>query len=156
MRRISWPEIVATPWSRYLLVALLDESFGGGPRGDFDSDRLRFAANLMKRCCTGLRFQGNFAVQASRNDSQPQVHVSTDAMADFLSLGILTGSKPLAAPPWKGQGQFLLDEDLHQQLLEVAGAPDSRGAGRRARERKEAEVEERSLRWKVSAQPHRG
>lgn len=149
MKRTTRAEVSAEMASRYLVVAMLDDSFGGGSRGGYDSDRLRFAVNLMKRCCTGLKFQGTVAVQASRGNGRAQVLVSTDDPADFLRLGSITGSKPVPAAPWKAQSQFSLDEDTHHQLLEVAGEPDCRGAGRRERERQAAELEDRSLRWKV-------
>lgn len=150
MKRTPWADIVATPASRYLLIGTLDDSFGGGPGGGYDSDRLRFAVNLMKRCCTGLSLQGTLAVQASRSDAQPQVQISTDDQADFQRLTLITSGTQIAETPWKGQCQFVLDEAMHQQLLEIAGEPDNRGAGRRERERRVAEVEDRILRWKVS------
>lgn len=150
MKRTPWAEITTEPTSRYLLIGMLADSFGGGPRGGYDSDRLRFAVNLMKRCCSGMDLQGTFAVQASRSDSQPQVHISTDDQADFQRLTTITCSRQIEETPWKGQSQFSLDEAMHQQLLEIAGAPDNRGSGRRERERRAAEAEDRSLRWKVA------
>lgn len=156
MKRTPWGEIVANPSFCHLLVGRLDDSFAGGPDGRYDTHRLRFAVNLMMRCCTGLSLQGSFAVQGSREGSEPQVQLATSDANDFLRLRTLTGSRPGAAPPWKSLGTFVLDEALHERLLEFAGAPDNRGAGRRARERAAAETEERSLRWKVSARDGRG
>lgn len=156
MKRTPWGQILANPSSFHLLVGRLDESFAGGSDGHFDTHRLRFAVNLMMRCCTGLSLQGTFAVQGSREESEPQVQLATTEASDFLRLRTLTGSATGVATPWKAVGNFVLDEALHEQLLEFAGTPDNRGAGRRARERATAEAEERSLRWRVSARVERG
>ena len=150
MKRTPWGEIVANPSSCHLLIGHLQDTFAGGPDGRYDTHRLRFAVNLMMRCCTGLSLRGVFAVQGSREGSQPQVQIAMVDPGDFLRLRTLTGSTSGVAPPWKALGIFVLDEALHEQLLEFAGMPDGRGAGRRARERAAAECEERSLRWKVS------
>jgi hypothetical protein len=151
MKRTPWGEIVANPSSCHLLVGRLDDSFAGGPDGRYDTHRLRFAVNLMMRCCTGLSLQGTFAVQGSRDGSETQVQLATTEANDFLRLRTVTGSTSGVAPPWKSLATFVLDEALHERLLEFAGAPDNRGAGRRARERVAVEREELSLRWKVSA-----
>ena len=155
MKRTPWGDIVANPSSCHLLVGRLDDTFAGGPDGHYDTPRLRFAVNLMMRCGTGLSLQGLFAVQGSREGSQPQVCVAMSDPGDFLRLRTLTGSTSEACPPWKAVAVFVLDEVLHEQLLEFAGAPDGKGAGRRARERAAAAIEERSLRWRVSGRDGR-
>lgn len=155
MKRKPWGAMVAIPSSCHVLVGRLDDSFAGGPDGQYDTHRLRFAVNLMMRCCTGLSLEGTFAVQGSRDGSGPQVQLATSEASDFLRLRTLMGGTAGMAPPWKSLGTFVLDEAIHEQLLEFAGAPDNRGAGRRARERAAAEVEQRSLRWKVSARDGR-
>lgn len=156
MKRTPWGEIVANPASFHLLVGRLDESFAGGPDANYDTQRLRFAVNLMMRCCTGLSLQKTFAIQGSRAGGEPQVQLAISDENDFLRLRTVTGSKLDGAAPWKALGVFVLDEALHERLLEFAGAPDNRGAGRRARERATADLEERSLRWRVSAREGRG
>lgn len=150
MKRTSWGEIVAHPSSCHLLVGRLDDTFAGGPYGRYDTPRLRFAVNLMMRCGTGLSLQGVFAVQGTREGSQPQVRVAMGDPGDFLRLRTLTGCAPGVSAPWKAFATFVLDEALHEKLLEFAGAPDGRSAGRRARERAAAAIEGRSLRWRVS------
>lgn len=156
MKRTPWGAIAAHPSSCQLLVGHIDDSFAGGPDGRYDTHRLRFAVNLMMRCCSGLSLQGTFAVQGSREGSEPQLQLAVSDANDFVRLRTLTGASLGEAPPWKSLAIFVLDEALHERLLEFAGAPDSRGAGRRARERMAAEAEERSLRWKVSSRDGRG
>lgn len=151
MKRTPWSEVLADPACYHLLVGCLHDSFAGGPDGQYDTNRLRFAVNLMMRCCTGLALGGSFAVQGSRAGGEPQVQVALSGSEDFVRLRTLTGGHPAELPPWKAGGSFVLRDTLHARLLLFAGPPDERGAGRRARERAAAESEERSLRWKVSA-----
>lgn len=103
----------------------------------------------MKRCCNGLGFEGGFSVEGSRTGGSAIVHVAIESEADLQRVTSLTASEPLPASPWKAKADFELTESLHDRLLEFAGPPDQRGAGRRARERKEKEQEDHSLRWKV-------
>lgn len=151
MPKTTWDEIAARMPSCYLLVGRLDASFGDGPRKSdpFDSLRVRFAVNLMARCCRGLALPGSFALQGSRDGSQALVQFATDDEADFRRLGLLTSGIPTLGGEgaWKAQSGFVLDEALHDRLLKIAGAPDDRGAGRRARARDAANVATRSLRW---------
>ncbi len=151
MKRTLWGEILSAPSSYHLLAGRLGASFGDGPDGQYDSHRLRFAVNLMMRCCTGLGLCGSFGVQGSRAGGEPHVQLAFSDAADFARLRAVTGGQPVEEPPWKARALFVLDEALHQRLLGFAGPPDGRSAGRRARERAAAEADERSLRWKVSA-----
>lgn len=148
MRR-AWSEVMSRPSSYFLLVGRLHSSFGGGPQGPFDKHRLRFAGDLMKRCCSGLGFEGGFSVEGSRAGGTAIVHVAMESEADLDRLTSLTSSKPEPSTPWKAKADFELTEALHDRLLEFAGPPDQRGAGRRAREQRERDQEEQSLRWKV-------
>lgn len=151
MPKTTWDEIAAKIPSCYLLVGRLDASFGEGPlKSDpFDSLRVRFAVNLMARCCRRLALPGSFALQGSRYGGHALVQFATDEKADFRRLSQLTSATPTAGREgaWKGQSGFVLDEALHDRLLKIAGAPDERGAGRRERERNAANVATRSLRW---------
>lgn len=151
MKRTPWSEVLADPACYHLLVGCLHDSFGGGPDGQYDTNRLRFAVNLMMRCCSGLSLGGSFAVQGSRAGGEPQVQMALSDARDFGRLHAITGGRPTELPPWKAGAQFVLRDTLHARLLVFAGPPDERGAGRRARERAAAESQERSLRWKVSA-----
>jgi len=151
MKRTSWNEIRSNSSSYHLLVGRLHDSFAGGPDDQYDSNRLRFAVNLMMRCCSRLSLGGSFGVQASRSGGEPQVELALINAGDFMRFRAMTGGEPAETPPWKSGAVFMLHEALHLRLLELAGPPDERGPGRRAQERAAAESEARSLRWKVSA-----
>lgn len=150
MARTQWSDVINRQSSFHLLTGRLHEDFADGPQEQFDQQRLRFGANLLKRCCAGLKLQGAVSVHGSREGSQTVVLTAVEDAADFVQLTTLTSAAACRASPWKGQGQFVLDEALHIQLLEIAGPPDEKGAGRRAHERRVAEKEDRSLRWAVS------
>lgn len=153
MAKTSWSEVAAKPGAWHLLLGRLHNSFGDGPceSDPFDTARVRFAVNLMARYCSGLPVRGPVALQGGRDGCDTLVKVATGDSADFERLGLVTASSPVSAGEWKAQAQFVLDEPLHRELLQIAGAPDTRGAGRRARERQTAEREDRSLRWRVSS-----
>lgn len=123
--------------------------FAGGRRDDdpFDSARLRFAANLMVRTCSHLKLQGPFAVQPSREGNRLLIHCAVTEAADFARLAELAGGSQIEASVWRGRRYFQLDEARHDALLAIAGPPDGRGAGRRARAAaREAEEQSRD-RW---------
>lgn len=147
--RLNWSDVMSRPGSFFLLVGHLHPSFGGGPQGPYDSHRLRFAGDLMKRCCSRLGFTGEFSVEGSREGGTPTVHVAVANEADLARLTSVTSCRPEPAESWKAKADFELTDALHGRLLEVAGPPDHRGAGRRARERKARDQEEQSLRWRV-------
>jgi hypothetical protein len=150
MARTAWSEVAIRPGSFFLLTGHLHDDFAGGAKEAFDTLRLRLASDLMKRSCTKLHLRGDAAVQGSRGEKGTVVRVAVVDAADFVQLNSLTISTLVTTGDWKGQSHFVLDEALHSQLLEVAGLPDERSRGRRARERLEAEIEDRTLRWKVS------
>ena len=145
MARIAWTDIGNQPADAFLIVAEIASDFGGGPRPDdpFDTARLRFAANLMVRTCTQSKLAGNFAVQPLRESGNLLIHCAVTELADFARLCAAVGGRDVEASPWRGCRRFLLDEAHHEALLAIAGAPDSRGAGRRARAAKERDAEDR-------------
>ena len=153
MRR-AWSEVMSRPGSYFLLVGRLHHTFGVCPQEPFDSYRLRFAGDLMKRCCSGLGLKGGFSVEGSRVGGTAIVHVAVEREADLERLTSLTSSMPEPSTPWKAKADFELTEALHDRLLEFAGPPDKRSAGRRAREKKKKHEEEQSLRWGTN--PRRG
>jgi hypothetical protein len=145
MPRIVWTELAASPGAAYLLEGELMPCFAGGRRDDdpFDSARLRFAANLMVRTCSHLKFTGPFAVQPSREGNRLLIHCAVAEAADFARLAEVAGGSELEASLWRGRRYFQLDEARHDALLAIAGPPDGRGAGRRAR----AAEEQPRYRW---------
>jgi hypothetical protein len=149
MSRSAWPDVDTSRGAFHLLVGRLDDTFEGGAQEKFDSSRLRFASNLMKRCVTSMTLHGTVAVQASREDGQSVVLIAIEDPADLAQLTALTGSTVRVGTGWKSEHQFNLDHDCHTRLLTVGGPPDERGAGRREHLRRAAEQDERSLRWKV-------
>jgi hypothetical protein len=153
MAKTPWSEVAARPEAWHLLVGRLDDTFGGGrcESDTFDTARVRFAVNLMARYCSNCAAQGVVALQGGRDGCDTLVKVALNDASDFRRLSLVTAGEPAPAGEWKAQAGFVLDEPLHRQLLKVAGAPDSRGAGRRARERQVAEQDDRSLRWRVSS-----
>lgn len=145
MARIAWSDFGARPGGVFLIVAEIGPDFGGGPRSDdpFDTARLRFAANLMVRTCTQSKLKGDFAVQPLRDSNALLIHCAVTEPADFAQLCELVGGTDIEESLWRGRRRFLLDETTHEALLVVAGPPDSRGAGRRARAAREREAEDR-------------
>ncbi len=145
MARIAWSEFGTRPEGAFLIVAEIGPDFGGGPRSDdpFDTARLRFAANLMVRTCTQSKLIGDFAVQPLRDSTALLIHCAVTEPADFARLCGVVGGIDIEPSPWRARRRFLLDETVHDALLAIAGPPDSRGAGRRARAAREREAEDR-------------
>ncbi|MDB5487384.1 MAG: hypothetical protein JWQ58_1099 [Reyranella sp.] len=145
MARIAWTDFGSRPADAFLIVAEIAPDFGGGPRPDdpFDTARLRFAANLMVRTCTQSKLAGDFAVQPLRDSGALLIHCAVTQPADFARLCKTVGGEDVEAALWRGRRRFVLDEARHDALLAIAGPPDSRGAGRRARAAKERESEDR-------------
>ncbi len=123
--------------------------FAGGRRDDdpFDSARLRFAANLMVRTCSHLKLEGPFAVQPSREGNRLLIHCAVAEAADFARLAEVAGGREIEALLWRGRRDFQLDEARHDALLAIAGPPDGRGAGRRARTAAREAEEQSRFRW---------
>lgn len=148
MPRLAWTDLANTPGIAFLIVGELAPCFAGGRREDdpFDSARLRFAANLIVRTCSHLKLKGPFAVQPSREGNSLMIQCVVAESEDFVRLGEVTGGREIEASLWCGQRHFLLDNATHDALLAIAGQPDGRGAGRRARAASR-EAEEQRLRW---------
>jgi len=152
--RTTWSNVMNRRGSFFLLVGRIDDSSGDGPKEEYDRYRLRFAIDLLKRCCTALALEGSYAIMGSRSSGVAQVHVAVERQADHERLAVLGPSEPLPAPPSKARSEFVLTESLHEQFLGLAGPSDNRGAGRRAHLRKEGQDQDRSLRWNIG--PGRG
>lgn len=148
MPRLAWTDLANSPGVAFLIVGELAPEFAGGRREDdpFDSARLRFAANLIVRTCSHLKMKGPFAVQPSRDGGSLVIKCGVTQHEDFARLGEVTGGQEIEASVWRGERHFLLDEATHEALLAIAGQPDGRGAGRRARDASREAQEER-LRW---------
>lgn len=149
MPRIAWTDLANSAGTAFLIAGELTSCFAGGRREDdpFDSARLRFAANLMVRTCSHLKLQGPFAVQPSRNGSSLLINCAVIETADFARLAEVTGGEDVEASLWRGRRHFQLDEARHEALLAVAGPPDGRGAGRRARAAARDADEQSRYRW---------
>lgn len=148
MPRLAWTDLANSPGTAFLIVGELAPSFAGGRREDdpFDSARLRFAANLIVRTCSHLKLKGPFAVQPSREGNSLLIQCAVTEPEDFARIGQLAGGREMAPSLWCGHRHFLLDDAVHEVLLAVAGEPDGRGAGRRARV-EAREAEEQRHRW---------
>lgn len=148
MPRFAWTDLASSPSTAFLVVGELGPGFAGGRREDdpFDSARLRFAANLVVRTCSHLKLKGPFAVQPSREGNSLRIQCVVKESDDFVRLGELTGGREVEASLWRGSRHFLLDESTHEALLAIAGQPDGRGAGRRARAASR-DAEDQRLRW---------
>ncbi|WP_428680008.1 hypothetical protein [Reyranella sp.] len=148
MPRLAWTDLASSPGTAFLLVGELTPCFAGGRREDdpFDSARLRFAANLIVRTCSHLKLKGPFAVQPSREGNMLVIQCAVTELQDFLRLADLTGGREIEASLWRGHRHFQLDDPKHVSLLAIAGPPDGRGAGRRARAASR-ESEEQRHRW---------
>ena len=149
MSRIAWIDLANSPGAAFLAVGELMPCFAGGRRDDdpFDSARLRFAANLIVRTCSHLKLEGPFAVQPSRDGNQPLIHCAVRQPDDFARLVDATGGRDVEPLLWRGRRHFLLDEARHEALLAIAGPPDGRGAGRRARAVAREAEEQSRYRW---------
>ncbi|WP_425066999.1 hypothetical protein [Reyranella sp.] len=148
MPRLAWTDLASSPGTAFLLVGELTPCFAGGKREDdpFDSARLRFAANLLVRTCSHLKLQGPFAVQPSREGNALVIQCAVTEAHDFARLAELMGGREIEASEWCGHRHFLLDDAKHEALLAIAGPPDGRGAGRRARAAAR-ESDEQRYRW---------
>jgi len=148
MPRLAWTDLANSPGTAFLLVGELAPGFAGGRREDdpFDSARLRFAANLVVRTCSHLKLKGPFAVQPSRDGNNLLVQCAVTEPEDFARLAEATGGREIEASLWCGHRHFLLDDAAHEALLTIAGPPDGRGAGRRARAASR-DSEEQRHRW---------
>lgn len=149
MPRVVWSDLAGSPGAAYLLEGELMPCFAGGRRDDdpFDSARLRFAANLMVRTCSHLKLSGPFAVQPSREGNRLLIHCAVTDADDFARLAEVTGGSEIEASLWRGRRHFQLDDPRHDALLRIAGPPDGRGAGRRARAAAREAEEQPRHRW---------
>ena len=149
MPRIAWTDLASSPCSAFLVTGELAPCFAGGRRDDdpFDSARLRFAANLIVRTCSHLKLGGPFAVQPSRDADGLLIQCVVTEAGDFARLAEVTGGNEIDAALWRGRRHFLLDEACHEALLAIAGPPDGRGAGRRARAVAREAEEQSRYRW---------
>ncbi len=149
MPRMAWTELASTPGAAFLVAGEIAPCFAGGPRDDdpFDSARLRFAANLIVRTCSHLKLNGPFAVQPSREGNCLLIQCVLIEPADYRRVGEATGGGEVEASIWRGRRHFWLDEARHETLLTIAGPPDGRGAGRRARAALKEGEEQSRYRW---------
>lgn len=149
MPRIAWSDLAGSPGAAFLVVGELAPCFAGGRHDDdpFDSARLRFAANLIVRTCSQLKLKGPFAVQPSRDGNSLLIHCAVTEHVDFQRLAEATGASEVEAVLWRGRRHFQLDEARHEALLAIAGPPDGRGAGRRARVAAREAEEQSRYRW---------
>jgi len=149
MPRLAWTDLASSPGAAFLLVGELTPCFAGGRRDDdpFDSARLRFAANLIVRTCSHLKLEGSFAVQPSRDDNSLLIHCAVTEPADYARLAEATGGSEIDAALWRGRRRFWLDDVRYELLLAIAGPPDGRGAGRRARAASREADELSRYRW---------
>ena len=149
MSRIAWIDLAGTPGAAFLVVGELMPCFAGGRRDDdpFDSARLRFAANLIVRTCSHLKLEGPFAVQPSRDGNHPLIQCAVSEAGDYERIADVTGASHIEPLQWRGRGSFQLDEARHEALLAIAGPPDGRGAGRRARVAAREAEEQSRHRW---------
>lgn len=149
MSRIAWIDLTSSPDAVFLVIGELMPCFAGGRRDDdpFDSARLRFAANLMVRTCSHLKLEGSFAVQPARDGSRPVIHCAVKEPTDFVRLARAIGGSEIEPSLWRGRCHFQLDEACHETLLAIAGPPDGRGAGRRARAAARESEEQSRYRW---------
>ena len=90
--------------------------------------------------------KGSFSVQPSREGNILVIQCAVTEPDDFSRLTNVTGGREIAASLWLGHRHFLLDDAMHEALLAIAGPPDGRGAGRRARAAAR-ETEEQRHRW---------
>jgi hypothetical protein len=149
MPRIVWTDLAGSPGAAFLMEGELMPCFAGGRRDDdpFDSARLRFAANLMVRTCSRLKLEGPFAVQPSREGNRLLVQCAVAEATDFARLADVAGARQMEPSSWRGRGYFELDEARHDALLAIAGPPDGRGAGRRARAAARDAEDQPRYRW---------
>jgi hypothetical protein len=97
--------------------------------------------------CSHLKLEGPFAVQPSRDGNTLLIQCVVVEPVDFARLGDTTGGGEVGASIWRGRRHFKLDETCHESLLAIAGPPDGRGAGRRARAVAREAEEQSRYRW---------
>jgi hypothetical protein len=150
MKRHSSIDSLGDPSLVHLLeIELSPDVLGGIRAGDtFDGERIREAANLLKRVCTKQKVAGDYAVTAAR-DTNISVRCGFLNVRERDLIGDLAGAVILSAPPWASRRYLLLDPAT-EVLLNESGVPrDSKGAGRRAKQKAEKDEVDRGLRWKM-------
>lgn len=150
MRRVSSLQELGPQSSVHLVEISIDDRVMGGPADNdpFDRDRGREVANLIRRVCTRQAPASDHAVVAVRMGS-------IRVLCGFLGVGDrdwmmeLSGAEAVAPGEWASRAHALLDP-AKLDTLEGASAPkDTRGAGRRARQRQIRDEELHSPRWRL-------
>jgi hypothetical protein len=150
MTRHSSVEALGDPSLVHLLEVELSSDVLGGTRAAdaFDGERIREAANLLKRVCTKQKVAGDYAVSGVRAGNISVRCGFLDVRERDL-IGDLGGAVVLTGGPWATRRYILLDP-ASEALLSDAGTPrDNSSAGRRARDRARKAEDDRGLRWKV-------
>jgi hypothetical protein len=142
MPRISWAAISerAETWHKILAIVPLE---AGAPA--HQADGLRDAVGLALRACSRLACTGRYAATPVRAGLAGALVVFERA-EDREAFARLVPSAVAKGASW----QFTLDDPTIDALETFARPKDTRGTGRRARERTEAAERERgTLRWKT-------
>ncbi len=151
MTRHSSLDALGDPSLVHLLEIELSPDTLGGVRSvdPYDGERIREAANLLKRVCSKQKLAGEYAVAPARG-TNISVRCGFRDVRERDLIGDLAGASVVVSPPpWASRRYCLLDP-AREVVLGAAGKPrDNKGAGRRAQAKAVKDQDEQGLRWKV-------
>jgi hypothetical protein len=148
VRRSSIIELGSDADIHLLELEMSRDLLGGLHKADpFDSARIKNIGNLLKRVTAPRSLAGDWALGSVREGGAARIRWAFLSSVDAADMANLVGASLVSAEGWASRRYVVLDERMREVLESVANPADTRGPGRRARERALKAEGDRSLLW---------
>lgn len=133
----------------HLLELELSSDLLGGlhPTDPYDSARIKTIGNLLKRVMAPRASADDWAIGSVRESGAARVRWGFLSSDDATDMAKLIGASLASPSGWASRRHIVVDERIRQVLESAANPADTRGAGRRAREKALKAEHDRILRW---------
>lgn len=149
VRRSSFVDLGSDSAIHLLELEMSSDLLGGFQQADpFDSARIKTIGNLLKRVIAPRSLEGDWALGSVREGGAARIRWGFLASGDAAAMANLIGASLVSPEGWASRRFIVVDEKIREVLESVANPADTRGAGRRARERALKDESDRSLRWR--------